>query len=195
MAVCAALFLALYLPSHLLSVRDQIRRPSASQTRADRIVARPRQPAQEMTGAAPRDFSKPSSPVASIPDTEVSTEQRSEKLSSTPIPPVSEAVKEKPPPARAGTPEHKPVSKPKTHRKIVARPAKVQRKIALRKREPRIAANWQESEPRSLDGLEFWWKDRSRNERQREALHAGFRRPRNSGGGDGLASAGARWLE
>jgi hypothetical protein len=176
-ALCVALFLAFFLPSHFLSVRDQIGRTSATATRSVPAIPPPRQSRPETTGTAARDLPEQSSAPASVAETGASTEKLSANPAPTLAPPSSEAVNTVDRPAAAAVTDHKSASKPKANKRNAVRQIKAERKLASRKRDTRMVANRLDSESRPLDGLEFWWKSQSRKDRTSERVHARFAHP------------------
>ena len=176
-ALCVALFLAFFLPSHFLSVRDQIGRTSVAPTPSVPAVAPQRQSRPETTGAAARDLPEQSSAAASVTETAASTEKASANPAPTLLPPSSEAVNTLGRPAAAALTEHKSAAKPKANKRSAVRHTKAERKVASRKRDTRMVANRPDSESRPLDGLAFWWKPQSRKDRTSERVHARFADP------------------
>jgi hypothetical protein len=200
----AALLLAFYLPSHLLSVREQMR-TQVSESKTVRTAAPPRE-SRATSGANPSEKSDNSreservserpvsagrtlatSPPASVseplqpqvPRADARRVSVDRTLPASPPAPLSEPLQ--PPVAQAVTrnSEHNSKSKPKLRKKVVViTQAKTQNKAASQTRIARVPPKRQESEiTASLDGLEFWWKKPSKKERGGERMEARYADP------------------
>ena len=202
--LCAALLLAFYLPSHLLSVREQMR-TQVSESKTVRTAAPPRE-SRVTTGASPSENSHRSREPERVSERQVSAGQ---SLATAPPASISEPLQSQVPgedaprvsvdrtpvassPARVSQPfqrpgpqaatrnsEHNSKSKPKPQKKaVVTTQAKTQSKAASQARIAQVPAKRQDSEiTTSLDGLDFWWKKPSKKERGGERMEARYADP------------------